>query len=177
MFWVRYKSKLLLCCLKKIHQLISLCCITEEDLGKISVSFNVTLPWALFWHSPGGGGPKISMKTLNSITHPYARIIRWFKYDQDYLCVRLYKSVPVIFEPPCTMGTSQPCSKKANRYTIRFRIFTVITTKVDWKVSRLIFLFRIGWLYRPNNFLFFNLVSFILNTFFTAFYKRFKHMN
>jgi hypothetical protein len=28
---------------------------------------------------------------------------RWFKYDRDYLCVNKPQSVPVIFEPPCTM--------------------------------------------------------------------------
>jgi hypothetical protein len=27
---------------------------------------------------------------------------RWFKYDQDYLCVNKSQFVPVIFEPPCT---------------------------------------------------------------------------
>jgi hypothetical protein len=26
---------------------------------------------------------------------------RWFKYDQDYLCVNKSQFVPVIFEPPC----------------------------------------------------------------------------
>jgi len=96
---VRYKSKLLFCYLKKRHQLISLCYIIKEDFRKTSVSDNVAHPWALFWYSPGVA--KISMKVLNSITHPYTRI---------------------------TMRTSQPCSKNANRYTIRFRIFTVITT-------------------------------------------------
>jgi len=47
---------LLFCYLKKIYQLISLCYIIKEDFGKISVSVNVTHPWALFWYSPGGGG-------------------------------------------------------------------------------------------------------------------------
>jgi hypothetical protein len=28
---------------------------------------------------------------------------RWFKYDQDDLCVNKSQFVPVIFEPPCTM--------------------------------------------------------------------------
>ena len=28
---------------------------------------------------------------------------RWFKYDRDCLCVNLATSVPVIFEPPCTL--------------------------------------------------------------------------
>ena len=27
---------------------------------------------------------------------------RWFKYDQDYLCVNKPVTVLVIFEPPCT---------------------------------------------------------------------------
>jgi hypothetical protein len=72
----------------------------KDDFGKISVSVNVTHPRALFLYSPGGGGD-ISMKALNRITHPYARI---------------------------AMGTSQPGSKNANKYTISFRIFTVITT-------------------------------------------------
>ena len=26
---------------------------------------------------------------------------RWFKYDQDYLCVNKSQFFPVIFEPPC----------------------------------------------------------------------------
>jgi hypothetical protein len=26
---------------------------------------------------------------------------RWFKYDQDYLCVNKSQFVPVMFEPPC----------------------------------------------------------------------------
>jgi hypothetical protein len=26
---------------------------------------------------------------------------KWFKYDQDYLCVNKSQFVPVIFEPPC----------------------------------------------------------------------------
>ena len=30
------------------------------------------------------------------------RNTRWFKYDQDYLCVNKSKFVPVIFEPPCS---------------------------------------------------------------------------
>jgi hypothetical protein len=29
-------------------------------------------------------------------------LLRWFKYDQDYLCVNKSQFVPVIFEPPCT---------------------------------------------------------------------------
>lgn len=99
---VRYKIMLLFCYLKKIYQLISLCYIIKEDFGKISVSVNVTHPWALFWYSPGGGGQKFPWKPWTvCITHPYARI---------------------------TIGTSQPCSKYANRYTIRFWVFTVITT-------------------------------------------------
>jgi hypothetical protein len=28
---------------------------------------------------------------------------RWFKYDQDDLCVNKSQFVPVIFEPPCIM--------------------------------------------------------------------------
>ena len=29
---------------------------------------------------------------------------RWFKYDQDYLCVNKSQFVPVIFEPPCIIS-------------------------------------------------------------------------
>jgi hypothetical protein len=29
-------------------------------------------------------------------------VTRWFKYDQDDLCVNKSQFVPVIFEPPCT---------------------------------------------------------------------------
>jgi hypothetical protein len=32
---------------------------------------------------------------------------RWFKYDQDYLCVNKSQFVPVIFEPPCTLNGSR----------------------------------------------------------------------
>ena len=32
-------------------------------------------------------------------------ITRRFKYDRDWLCVRLYKSVPVIFEPSCILDS------------------------------------------------------------------------
>jgi len=40
---VRHKHKLLFCYLKKIYQLIRLCYILKEDLGKISVSVNVPI--------------------------------------------------------------------------------------------------------------------------------------
>ena len=33
---------------------------------------------------------------------------RWFKYDRDLCGLFTHKSVPVIFEPPCTI----PCSKE-----------------------------------------------------------------
>jgi hypothetical protein len=39
--------------------------------------------------------PKIFYKV------PYQHNTRWFKYDQDYLCVNKSQFVPVIFEPPC----------------------------------------------------------------------------
>jgi hypothetical protein len=32
------------------------------------------------------------------------RNTRWFKYDQDHLCVNKSQFVPVIFEPPCIFG-------------------------------------------------------------------------
>jgi hypothetical protein len=32
---------------------------------------------------------------------------RWFKYDRDYLCVNKSQFVPVIFEPPCTLGETR----------------------------------------------------------------------
>ena len=38
-----------------------------------------------------------------------------------------------------------------------------------------ILLFRIRWPYRPHNIFFFKVAPFTLNTFFTAFYERFKH--
>ena len=44
-------------------------------------------------------------------------------------------------------------------------------TKADWKVLRLIFLFRISWLYRPYNFFFFKVASFTLNTLLQRFIK------
>ena len=36
------------------------------------------------------------------------RITRWFKYDQDYLCVNKPVTVPVIFEPPCACAKLTP---------------------------------------------------------------------
>ena len=33
----------------------------------------------------------------------FSEYTRWFKYDRDCLCVNLATSVPVIFEPPCTL--------------------------------------------------------------------------
>ena len=33
---------------------------------------------------------------------------RWFKYDRDDLCVNRSQFVPVIFEPPCTIPSSNP---------------------------------------------------------------------
>jgi hypothetical protein len=40
-----------------------------------------------------------TMKTADKSVHIYTR---WFKYDQDWLCVNKWQFVPVIFEPPCT---------------------------------------------------------------------------
>jgi len=44
---------------------------------------------------------------------------RWFKHDRDCLCVNLAKSVPVIFEPPCTFDLQSP---RISAYEIRERI-------------------------------------------------------
>jgi hypothetical protein len=38
---------------------------------------------------------------LNLVTY----YTRWFKYDRDCLCVNKSQFVPVIFEPPCIIGT------------------------------------------------------------------------
>jgi hypothetical protein len=35
---------------------------------------------------------------------------RWFKYDQDDLCVNKSQFVPVIFEPPCMLQSSHATS-------------------------------------------------------------------
>ena len=35
-------------------------------------------------------------------------ITRWFKYDQDDLCVNKSQFVPVIFKPPCINFASAP---------------------------------------------------------------------
>jgi len=49
---------------------------------------------SIYWHGTG----KIS-SFLNKPLHIYTR---WFKYDRDKCGLFTHKSVPVIFEPPCT---------------------------------------------------------------------------
>ena len=47
--------------------------------------------------------------------------------------------------------------------------WNAVYTWTDWKISRLIFLFRIRWLYKPYNFIFFKVAAFTLNTFLQRF--------
>ena len=51
----------------------------------------------------------------------------------------------------------------------------IIHTWADWKVSRLIFLFRIRWLYKPYNF-FFRSSGLHIEYIFYSVLERFKHM-
>jgi hypothetical protein len=42
---------------------------------------------------------------------------RWFKYDRDLYRLFTHKSVPIIFEPPCTVHATQHRVGNIYRYT------------------------------------------------------------
>ena len=58
---------------------------------------------------------------------------RWFKYDRDKLWLVYTRSVPVIFEPPCTLCDDVRRNRLASFCEHEFRIFWVITRReVVW---------------------------------------------
>jgi hypothetical protein len=64
---------------------------------------------------------RVSLSRFEEYRHPY-RCTRRFKYDRDKLWLVYIQSVPVIFEPPCTLSLSlqggnskvRPCNNALN---------------------------------------------------------------
>jgi hypothetical protein len=76
-------------------------------------------------HSPS---PKNPRSTLNTEVVAYTR---WFKFDRDYLCVNKSQFVPVIFEPPCTIYSSQYGAGKDEKLFVSLVLLCLLSRKVN----------------------------------------------